>query len=168
MKQMITRSAILCALVCVSGSCVKSQHNQGSGSAAAATQARTGFESPLDQMESARAMGKLSVPIDVRYRLAGVVIRDQPMPLELALVARVAGTNLKIEFPQSKSVLVESGQLTFAEQKAGAEHALRRNLRVTPRQDAANEVRVLVSMDIGGGRYFGVYTIPMDRGGLVR
>lgn len=168
MKRMITRCAFLCALLCVGGGCVQSRHTQAHGSAAAAAQAGSGFESPLDQMESARVMGKVSVPIDVRYRLGGLAVRDQPMPLELAFVSRVAGTNLKIEFPQSESVTVESGKLTFAEQKAGSEHALRRSLLVTPRQTEGNEVRVLVSMDIRGGRYFGVFSIPMDREGVAR
>jgi hypothetical protein len=111
-------------------------------------------------MKLAQRSSKVSVPVDVRYQLLAAPTRDQPVALELAFVARAVGQNLKVEFPQSQSVTIESGGVAFAEQKAQPDGVVRRSLVVTPRA-AHGEVRVVVSMDIEGGRYFGVFSIPI-------
>jgi hypothetical protein len=115
---------------------------------------------PLEQMQLAQRSGKVSVPVDVRYQLRAAATRDQPVGLELAFVARVSGQNLKVEFPHAESVTIESGGGLIAQQKAEAKGVVRRSLIVTPRSERA-DIRVLVSMDVEGGRYFGVFTIPV-------
>jgi hypothetical protein len=115
---------------------------------------------PLEQMKVARPSGKVSVPVDVRYQLRAAPRPDQPVGLELAIVARVPGQNLKLEFPPGQSVSIDSGGKAFAQQKAEPQGVVRRSLVVTPRSEAG-EVRVLVSMDVEGARYFGVFSIPV-------
>jgi len=115
---------------------------------------------PLEQMKLAERSGKVSVPVDVRYTLRAAPTRDQPVELELAFVARVAGNNLKVEFPRAEAVSIDSGGASFAQQKAESQGVVRRSLLVTPRGERG-EVRVLVSMDVEGGRYFGVFSIPI-------
>ena len=118
---------------------------------------------PPEQMSIARAAGKASVPVDVRYQLDGTPVRDQPLTLQLALIPRVTGQNLRVEFPPSRSVVIESGGTSFARQKADAAGVYRHTLLVTPRDAAGGEVRVLVSMDVEGGRYFGIFSIPLNQ-----
>jgi hypothetical protein len=50
----------------------------------------------------------------------------------------------------------------MTQQKADAAAVYRRNLTVTRRKAGPSEIRILVSMDVGAGRYFGVFTIPVD------
>jgi hypothetical protein len=118
-------------------------------------------EPSIEQMSLATPIGKVSVPVDVRYQPSGPPLRDQPMTLQLAFVPRVAGQNLRVEFPPSDSVTIESGIAGVVQQKADAASAYRRNIVVTPRQSDGGEVRVLVSMDVEGGRYFGIYTVAL-------
>jgi hypothetical protein len=115
---------------------------------------------PLEQMKVARPSGKVSVPVDVRYQLRAAPTRDQPVGLDLAFVARVPGQNLQVEFPRDASVSIDSGGATFAQQKAESQAVVRRALIVTPRGERS-EVRVIVSLDVEGARYFGVFSIPI-------
>ena len=117
-------------------------------------------QTPLEQMKLAERSSKVSVPVDVRYSLRGTPQRNQSLGLELAFVARVAGQNLKVEFPREQSVSIASGAASFAQQKADPEGVVRRSLVVTPHTDQG-AVRVLVSMDVAGTRSFGVFTIPL-------
>ena len=48
-------------------------------------------EPSIEQMSLATPIGKVSVPVDVRYQASGSPLRDQPMTLQLAFVPRVAG-----------------------------------------------------------------------------
>lgn len=146
--------ALVIALLCTG--CAQSQ------SAAAAAQAQpSAAEPPLEKMAVAQVSGKVSVPVDVRYLAAAVPVLDRQMTLQLAFTPRMAGQNLKIEFPASESTSIESGGGVLTRQKANADGVIRRTLLVTPRKAGAAEVRVLVSMDVGGGRYFGIFSIPV-------
>jgi hypothetical protein len=112
-------------------------------------------------MSPARPSGKVGVPVDVRYELTGALSQDQPTTLRLAFIPRVAGQNLRVEFPPSNSVTIESHETALLQQKAETAGVYRRNLVITPRSSVGTEVRVLVSMDVEGGRYFGIFTIPL-------
>lgn len=116
---------------------------------------------PLEQMALARPVGKIGAPVDVRYQLAGVVAKDQPATIELAFVPRVAGTNLRVEFPDTPGLSIDAGARLMQAQKAGAAEALRHSLLVTPTQSDTGQLRAIVWMDVGGGRYFTIYSIPI-------
>jgi hypothetical protein len=115
-----------------------------------------------DEMSAARPSSKVGVPVDVRYQLQSAVVRDQSTTLQLAFIPRVAGQNLRVELLPSDSVTIESGGAPFAQQKTDAAGIYRRSLVVTPRTDGPREMRVLVSMEVEGGRYFGVFYVPVS------
>jgi hypothetical protein len=114
----------------------------------------------LEQMQLAERSSKVSVPVDVRYQLRAAPARDQPVGLDLAFVSRVPGQNLKVEFPRAQAVTIDSGGVSFGQQKALPQDVMRRSLVVTPRE-SHGVVRVLVSLDVEGARYFGVFSIPI-------
>lgn len=116
-----------------------------------------------EQMSLARQVGKLGVPVEVRYQFDAAPVRDQPTTLRLALIPRVAGQNLRIEFPPAESLTVESADVR-AREKVDAAGVYRQSIVVTPRTTEAVEVRVLVSMDADGGRYFGIFSVPLSAG----
>lgn len=116
---------------------------------------------PLDQMSLATAVGKIGVPVDVRYKVSGVVAKDQPATVQLAFVPRVAGSNLRIEFPETAGVAVDAGSGAVWAEKATTSDVFRRNVTVTPTAGDSGEMRAIVSMDFDGGRYFSVFSIPV-------
>jgi hypothetical protein len=144
MKRTVITNALVYALLLVGCGVVQSQSSTP----------------PLEQMQLAERSSKASVPVDVRYQLRATATRDQPVGLELAIVARATGQNLKVEFPSAQSVSIDSGGVTIAQQKAEPQGVVRRSLVVTPRAERG-EVRVLVSMDMEGGRFFGIFSIPI-------
>jgi hypothetical protein len=103
---------------------------------------------------------KVGVPVDVRFTLGGTAVKGQPATLDLAFVPRVEGGNLEIAFLGSDSAAINSGGTALAVTKADAASVHRRRLTVTPSTDSG-EVRVQVSMDVSGGRYSSIFTIPM-------
>lgn len=119
-------------------------------------------EPEIAQMRLAEQVGgKIGVPVDVRYQLQGIAAKNQPATLQLAFVPRTAGTNLRVEFPAAESVSIDEGGMPLAIAKADTAGAYRRSLLVTPRRGDSAEVRAIVSMDVNGGRYFGVFAIPV-------
>ena len=119
-------------------------------------------EPSLDQMSVARSASKAGVPVEVRYQLSSTAVPDQPTTLQLAFTPRVAGENLRVEFLPSDSVTIDSSSAPFVQPKTDATGVYRRSLIVTRRTAAQSEMRVLVSMDVGGGRHFGIFTVPVD------
>lgn len=119
-------------------------------------------EPAIETMSKAQASSKISVPADVRYQLSGRALQDQPMTVQIAVVPRVAGQNLRVEFPDSPGVSVESGGGASVEQKVEAAGVYRRSLNLTPRTATGAAMRVLVSMDVDGGRYFGIFSVPLS------
>lgn len=118
-------------------------------------------EPATEQMLLARQVGKVGVPVEVRYQFDAAPVLDQPMTLRLALIPRVPGQNLRIEFPPAESVTVESADMRTRE-KVDAAGIYRQSVVVTPRTAEAAEVRVLVSLDAEGGRYFGIFSVPLS------
>jgi hypothetical protein len=119
-------------------------------------------EPALDTMSPAQPSSKISVPADVRYQLSGPALQDQPLTVKIAVVPRVAGSNLRVEFPDSPGVSVESGGGASVEQKVEAAGVYRRSLNITARTATGAAMRVLVSMDVEDGRYFGIFSIPLS------
>jgi hypothetical protein len=143
MKRTILANALLYASLLIGCGAVQSQSSP-----------------PLEQMKLAERSSKVSVPVDVRYQFRAAATRDQPVGLDLAFVSRVPGRNLTVEFPRPESATIDSGGVSFAQQKAQPQDVMRRSLVVTPREDHG-VVRVLVSLDVEGARYFGVFSIPI-------
>jgi hypothetical protein len=118
-------------------------------------------DAPLEQMALARASGKIGAPVDVRYLVSGVVAKDQPATVQLAFVPRVAGSNLQVQFPATAGVTIETGAQDLQMQKAAPTDVVRHRLLVTPTAGDAGEMRAIVSMELGGARFFTIYTIPI-------
>jgi hypothetical protein len=119
-------------------------------------------ETALEQMSLAQpASGKISAPVDVRYEFEGSPAPNRPVTLNLAVVPRVSGRNLRVEFPATSGLDVQGETAPLSAQKADAAGVFRRRLVVTPLTATATEFRVMVSMDVGSGRYFGIHVIPL-------
>jgi hypothetical protein len=116
---------------------------------------------PLDDMQLARASGKLGPPVDVRYQLSGSATKYQPVTLQLAFVPRLDGSNLRVEFPDTDGVAIETGSKKIASQKASKSDVLRHALLVTPTAADSGEVRAYVSIDVGSAKYAGIVSIPI-------
>lgn len=141
------------------GACVAAQ---SPAPQAASTREAPAVELPaVEKMSPAHPSSKISVPADVRYQLGGTAMAHQPMTVQIAVVPRIAGQNLRIEFPQSEAVILESGASALVESKAEIASAYRRTLTVTPRDLDRAVVRVIVSMDVAGSRYFGIFSVPL-------
>jgi hypothetical protein len=105
--------------------------------------------------------GKVGVPVDVRYALAGAAMKDVQAPLDLAFVPRVAGSGLEVTFLGSASTSIDDGAAPFAVAKADASSVHRRRLTVTPKLGDTGELRVQVVMNVGDGRYSSIFSIPV-------
>jgi hypothetical protein len=127
---------------------------------AAPTTAQSAAAPDVAKMKLAKPVGKASVPVDVRYEYAGGVSKNGSESLQLAFVPRVEGTALRVEFPRSESVSISETEEVLV-QKATPASVHRHNLVVTPLKGETGEIRALVSMDIQGGRYFGIFVIPV-------
>ncbi len=135
----------------------------GCGSAALSPPAQgANAETAIEQMSLARpASGKIGAPVDVRYEFEGSPAPNRPAALNLAVVARVPGRNLRVEFPATSGIDIQGETAPLSVQKADPAGVLRRRVVVTPLSATATEVRVMVSMDAGSGRYFGIHVIPL-------
>jgi hypothetical protein len=154
----LTALALLSVTVlaaCMAAQSPKPDTVVASGSALAAT------EPAIEGMAPAQPSSKISVPVDVRYQLSDPTLQDLPITVQIAVVPRVAGENLRVEFPDSPSVSVQSGGGASVEHKVEAAGIYRRKLSITPRTATGAAMRVLVSMDAEGGRYFGIFSIPL-------
>ncbi|HEY8508266.1 MAG TPA: hypothetical protein VIL32_07920 [Steroidobacteraceae bacterium] len=116
----------------------------------------------LASMQLAVPSSKVGVPVEVRYQVVGTPARNQPATLHLAFVPQVPGKGLKVEFPPSRDVAIETGGSTMTVQKATPEDVYRKNLLVTPLAGDAAQVRAMVWMEVEGGRiYFSIFQIPV-------
>jgi len=165
MRRTIDTYALHCALLLIICGCTQSPssnlHTREMEAARLDAGARSGSERPLDQMKLARVSAKLSVPVDVRYHVAGVPAPGQAVAVDLAFVPRIRGQNLRVEFPQSDAVTMASSNMSFTQQKAAPEQVIRRTLLVTP-QRSGGEVRIIVSMNVESARFFGVFSVPIE------
>lgn len=117
----------------------------------------------LESMQVARPSAKLSVPVDLRYQFDSEPLPGQPAMLHLAAVPRVAGSNLKVSIKQAEGVQFgTAGPLRV--QKATPAGVYRQQLSVTRATAGPQNLRVLVTMDMGEGVAFGYYSIPFSSG----
>lgn len=117
----------------------------------------------LDSMQIARPSTKLSVPVDLRYQFDAEPLPGQPVTLHLAAVPRVAGNDLKVSITQAEGVQFgTAGPLRV--QKATQSGVYRQQLSVTRGSAAPQNLRVLVTMNMGDGIAFGYYAIPFSGG----
>ena len=107
--------------------------------------------------------GKIGVPVEVRYLLAGVAARNQPAPLDLAFVPSVEGSNLEVTFLESEVISIDAGAAPLIAARAGTANIHRRRLTVTPRAADGGQIRVQVAMDVAGGRYSSIFVLPVAR-----
>jgi hypothetical protein len=105
---------------------------------------------------------KIGVPVEVRYVLAGVAARNQPARLDVAFVPRVEGANLEITFLDSESISIDAGAAPLIVARTGTSSVHRRRLTVTPKAADVGEIRVQVTMDVGGGRYSSIFVLPVS------
>jgi hypothetical protein len=119
-------------------------------------------ETAVEEMSLAQpASAKIGAPVEVRYEFDAAPAPNQAVTLNLAVVPRVPGRNLRIEFPATSGVDIQGETAPLSVQKADPAGVLRRRLFVTPLTATATEFRVIVSMDAGSGRYFGIHVIPL-------
>jgi outer membrane biosynthesis protein TonB len=117
----------------------------------------------LESMQIARPSAKLSVPVDLRYQFDSEPLPGQPAMLHLAAVPRVSGSNLKVSIKQAEGVQFGSaGPLRV--QKATPSGVYRQQLSVTRTSAGPQNLRVLVTMDMGDGIAFGYFSIPFSSG----
>lgn len=124
--------------------------------------ADTSSEPDFAQMTPAKPMGKVSVPVDVRYEIAtpsGGASKSTVATVQIAFVPRVAGSALRVEFPGAPGNKANAEPLQV--EKAASAAVYRRKLVVGSKAAEAGVVRALVSMDVDGGRYFGIFAIPV-------
>jgi len=117
------------------------------------------IESAIESMARAVPSAKMGAPVDVYFQLSGVAAKDRATSLQLVVVPRIAGTNLRVELPASVSIDVD--ERNFAFQKAEASGVYRKNLLVTPRQTDTGTLQVIVFLNVGSDSYAGNFTIPI-------
>ncbi len=120
-------------------------------------------EPAVASMRVAQPSAKLSVAVDLRYQFDTEPLPNQPVTLHLAAVPRVGGSNLRVSVKPAEGVqLGSSGALQI--QKASPAGIYRQQMSVTRTADGPQSLRVLITMDMGEGRAFGYYSIPLSGG----
>ena len=118
---------------------------------------------PLESMTSARATGKIGVPVDLKYSFESPPTAGQPATLHLAAIPRISGSNLTVGFKTVEGVRVTS-EAALGSRKADASSAYRQHYSVTRQGSEPLELRVLVTMETAEGSAFGFFGIPLERG----
>ena len=115
----------------------------------------------LESMQVARPSAKLGVAVDQRYRFDTEPLPGQPVTLHLAAVPRVSGSNLKVSVKPAEGVQF-GGAEPLRVQKATPAGVYRQQFSVTRAAAGAQNLRVLVTMDMVEGIAFGYYSIPFS------
>lgn len=118
---------------------------------------------PLESMTSARASGKVGVPVDLKYSFESPPTAGQPITLHLAAIPQVSGSNLTVGFKNVAGARVTS-EGALGARKADASSAYRQHYSVTRQESTPLELRVLVTMETAEGSAFGYFGIPLDAG----
>jgi hypothetical protein len=113
----------------------------------------------LESMKVARPSAKLGVAVDLRYQFDTEPRPGQAAILHLAAVPRVPGSNLKVSVKPAEGVQF-GGAEPLRVQKATPNGVYRQQFSVTRAATGAQNLRVLVTMDMGEGIAFGYYSIP--------
>jgi hypothetical protein len=118
-------------------------------------------EIAVSSMYLAEPPQKLGAPVDLRYQFEGDVKSGLPVTLHLAVVPRVAGSNLVVSVKKESGISTTAGDLTA--QKATASTAYRQELSVTKLAGGPSELHVLVMMETPQGSAHSWFNIPFDR-----
>jgi len=113
----------------------------------------------LESMERATPSAKMSVPVDLRFHFEGDPVANRPVTLHLAAVPRVAGSHLRVSVKQASGIALKGNALEV--QKASAAGIYRQQFAVTKSTNAADTLRVLVTMDMPEGKAFGYFSVPV-------
>lgn len=108
-----------------------------------------------------RSSEKIGVPADVRYRFSGAIAPGRPVSLQIAVIPRIEGRNLGIELPQTAGIALGKSPTRAALGKATATDVLRFAIELTPSAGAPDRLPLIVSMDVDGGHFFSVFSIPL-------
>jgi len=131
------------------------------GGCAAPPTAPAGDPDFMSMSVAERRGEKIGAPVDVRYQFAGVVATGRPVALQVAVVPRIEGSALRIEFPATRGVALGGASPGAVFGKAAPASAYRHTVELTPAADAPDRIPVIVSMDVAGGRFFSVFSIPL-------
>lgn len=122
---------------------------------------RTATSDPdVSSMHAAIPSAKMSVAADLKYQFDGSVVEGQPVTLHLAVIPRVAASNLNVSVKQVDGLQIAMTPLTV--QKATASNVYRQQLSITKTAVAPSNLRVLVTMDMPEGKSFGFFSVPLD------
>lgn len=109
-----------------------------------------------------RSSQKIGVPVDVRYQISGIMVTGRPANLQLAVIPRVEGENLRIELATTPGIAVSNSAEPLTIGKANAAGVYRYAFALTPATNAPGKVPLIVSMEIDGARFFSVFSIPLS------
>lgn len=163
MSAAIAANAMVSALLVATAGCASESAGSILETPESAMQSQVApAEMPIARMKVAKVSGKITVPVEVRYQFDDAPVSNQPVPLQIALVSRAAGENLKVEFVNTDALIVDTVQPQQV-QKVAVDGVVRHRVLVTAKQANPPDLRLLVSMDTAGGRFFGVFSIPVGR-----
>jgi lipoprotein-anchoring transpeptidase ErfK/SrfK len=131
--------------------------------ACAAIAPKQSLPAALAQMTPAqRVSEKMGAPVDVFYRHMGAVKSSGDPSMQISFVPRVASNNLKVEMTPDAGVVIDNGAAPLLLNKAEARGVYNRYLNVRRTIAAPANIRAVVSVDVGGARFFSVFSIPAD------
>ena len=114
-----------------------------------------------EALQDAVAEGKIGAPVRVQYQLMGALIPNQPVALRLSVTPKIPGERLLLEVPDAAGYQSLKESRTLVAGKAGAGISTDTTVMLTPTAASAADLRVLVSYDVEGARYFSVYRVPL-------
>lgn len=122
--------------------------------AAAAAEATRGMVSGVTNTS------KPGAPVDLKFELKARPEAGQPLPIEIALVPRVASESLRATFIATDGLTVHSGgPAEYAKAQAAAVY--RHTLTVVPREDGVYYLSAIVLMDMPNGPEARTFSIPV-------
>ena len=114
-----------------------------------------------EALQDAVAEGKIGAPVRVQYQLMGALVPNQPVALRLSVTPKVAGERLLLEVPDAAGYRSLKESRTLVAGKASSGISTDTTVMLTPTAANAADLRVLVSYDVEGARYFSVYRVPL-------
>ena len=114
-----------------------------------------------EALQDAVAEGKIGAPVRLQYQLMGALVPNQPVALRLSVTPKVAGERLLLEVPDAAGYRSLKESRTLVAGKASSGISTDTTVMLTPTAANAADLRVLVSYDVEGARYFSVYRVPL-------
>lgn len=145
-RRNLVRLALLCSVglnILAAASAVPSRHMVPAG------------------MTAAARSEKIGAPVDLYYQNVPPDAPGQSAALQLAIVPRMAGNAMQVQFVPDTGVTIETGASILALQKVQGGNIYRRNLAVRWGAGVPGHIRSIVSIDIGGNRFMSIFTVPV-------